>query len=876
MATREEIYQAILNADKAGDSESVRLLGAYLQTMDKQAPDSATEKKTGVLAALGKGAEGVVSSSKTALQSVFGDATEAGKQGLERGAKSQYADQIGLDKVKEAYNKDGLLSAAKEVGRQVPLAFAEQVPNRAASLLSARLGAMAGSVVGSVVPVLGTGAGALVGGGLGAFAPLLLQQLGGNVERQVAETGEAKLGSATAAAVPQAALDVVGNYIPLGKQLIGKLLGPEVAAVLKKSGKEAAEKLAKESLLKAAAKGTVVGGAAEIPTEVIQSALERAQAGLSVLSADAYKEYGETAYQASLLAPLGGAGRLVDRSAARAPAPADASQTAPVDAAAAAEKAAKAQAPARQSLLPNNNIFELASGPNGYAEVAKYKAGLLQGRQTPEVKAAVKEATDLLTLMTVEGVNRQREAEKLRANDRGLPTPETSAFNLPTEEATETATEVAPTVTAEAAAAEPKVRKRKGAKNVAVPPVVESGEATAIEQAGAGTTVPSVGVDSQPNAVTPAVQTEATGVGVSELPATDGNAPEELTGSTVTLDNGKSFRVVAHTDTMFALEDEAGNVTRTTRGEKLGRAVEAKLGIEPKVETPAETTTEQTPRTLEEVSADLQAGMKEVADLATQQQALLTKAGRVPAAKSPARAKWDALQLQIEEKKTALFPLLDEESKLKKAAKVPAVETPAVEAPTVEPKSDPFALLTSGRSVEGIRELEFRKKQILESIKALTPKPKKQVIKEGIDAPAPKTKEQLIEEAINELPQEAQSSLRALQAELEGVNERVKTAQQEESRVLGVAKKPSKKELAAANKAQWDAAKNKEKDESAEELIKQIIEAVGAYNQPTDDLKRRYAALQVILDIHSVTGRNTCGLVVCTHRFDDLLNQFFG
>ncbi len=33
MASRAEIYQAILNADKAGDSESVRTLGAYLKTM---------------------------------------------------------------------------------------------------------------------------------------------------------------------------------------------------------------------------------------------------------------------------------------------------------------------------------------------------------------------------------------------------------------------------------------------------------------------------------------------------------------------------------------------------------------------------------------------------------------------------------------------------------------------------------------------------------------------------------------------------------------------------------------------------------------------------------------------------------------------------
>lgn len=38
MATREDIYAAIRNADKAGDAESVRKLGAYLQTMDATPP----------------------------------------------------------------------------------------------------------------------------------------------------------------------------------------------------------------------------------------------------------------------------------------------------------------------------------------------------------------------------------------------------------------------------------------------------------------------------------------------------------------------------------------------------------------------------------------------------------------------------------------------------------------------------------------------------------------------------------------------------------------------------------------------------------------------------------------------------------------------
>lgn len=54
MPTREEIYAAIRNADKAGDSEAVRKLGAYLQTMQDSTP-AASEPETNGVAAVGAG-----------------------------------------------------------------------------------------------------------------------------------------------------------------------------------------------------------------------------------------------------------------------------------------------------------------------------------------------------------------------------------------------------------------------------------------------------------------------------------------------------------------------------------------------------------------------------------------------------------------------------------------------------------------------------------------------------------------------------------------------------------------------------------------------------------------------------------------------------
>lgn len=45
MATTEEIYQAIRNADKAGDTEAVQKLGAYLKTMQAQPQQQAPSKQ---------------------------------------------------------------------------------------------------------------------------------------------------------------------------------------------------------------------------------------------------------------------------------------------------------------------------------------------------------------------------------------------------------------------------------------------------------------------------------------------------------------------------------------------------------------------------------------------------------------------------------------------------------------------------------------------------------------------------------------------------------------------------------------------------------------------------------------------------------------
>jgi len=273
-------------------------------------------RKKGVLAQASKGLESLISSGRTAGASLFGDKDEAAKAGLARSRdiSSRYEEGADLEKVKKAYEERGLLSAAGEAVSQVPGAIAEQGANIASLAASGRLGSTLGSAFGAK--------GRLVGGALGALASGTTQALGQNVERQAAEQERAgepiniDMRKAVGTAIPSGALDVAGTFIPFGGRIISKVTGIPVDALLGRSAAQVA-KLAEERLAVTLSKGLATGALAEIPTEIAQQMLERYQAGLSLTDASAMKEYGETAYQVGLLAPLGAVGRVSERSGAR-------------------------------------------------------------------------------------------------------------------------------------------------------------------------------------------------------------------------------------------------------------------------------------------------------------------------------------------------------------------------------------------------------------------------------------------------------------------------------------------------------------------------------------------------------------------------------
>jgi hypothetical protein len=276
---------------------------------------AAVEEKPekGIGAAFRGGLEGLLSRFQTAGEAVFLSPEEAARRGVERSEEigQRFAPGSSLDAVKQAYAERGLLGGAGEVISQIPGAFAEQIPNIAATLASAKAGALAGSFAGP--------GGALIGGGVGAIVPSIAQLFGSGLERQAAEGVEdISAGKALAAAVPGAALEAAATFIPLGRSIVGKLLGPSAAQALARGTTEASEALAKESLGAVLAKGTTVGVGVEGGTEVIQQMLERYQAGLPITSDDALAEYGQAAYGGALVGgPFGALGRAGQRSVAR-------------------------------------------------------------------------------------------------------------------------------------------------------------------------------------------------------------------------------------------------------------------------------------------------------------------------------------------------------------------------------------------------------------------------------------------------------------------------------------------------------------------------------------------------------------------------------
>ena len=211
---------------------------------------------------------------------------------------------MNLAAIIDAYNKDGLFTAATKIPQFTAEAVAGSAPFMAAPLAAA-------ATAQSVIPPLGIpGLGAKAVVAASAFITTsALQFFGLNIGRQIEEgaktQNDLKVAKAALAAPVQAGTD----YLLF---LVTGLFG-------RKAGSDVAERAAR-SIAQSLSRGGLKGGAVEMPAEISQQLLERWQAGLSLTSPDALNEYAE-AGAAALAAGgfIGGVSQTVgDRAARRA------------------------------------------------------------------------------------------------------------------------------------------------------------------------------------------------------------------------------------------------------------------------------------------------------------------------------------------------------------------------------------------------------------------------------------------------------------------------------------------------------------------------------------------------------------------------------
>lgn len=284
------------------------------------------KKESTFVGELARSGEKAISAFRTAAGSI-GDDAEANKavlEGVKRGdvIDERYGEGPSLARVGKEYEQKGIGAAATRVVKDAPLAVAGQAANIGTTLAGNLAGGAAGSFFGPAGAVVGS----VVGGTVTGF-PLMYAS---NLERQAQE--QIKAGkrpeevdvnrtNAALAAVAQSAADSAANTFTVGMSALSKFFGigsKAVAGGATVAAQNALLKTAQRTVLKAAGRGAVKGVATEVPTEIAQQVIERAQAGLDLLSEDAIKEYGETAYQTMFPGAVAGAGgNVMERSSAR-------------------------------------------------------------------------------------------------------------------------------------------------------------------------------------------------------------------------------------------------------------------------------------------------------------------------------------------------------------------------------------------------------------------------------------------------------------------------------------------------------------------------------------------------------------------------------
>ncbi len=252
---------------------------------------------------------------------VFVPALKASYESL-MGSLALAAGKAGLRDIKEAEQAyEGRKAEEKRLYTPTEKGWTEDFGTKFKETLAGSLPYMAAPIAAAAgvaaLPITGTAAAVTALGATGLVSAT--QFTGTNLARQLEEVKridptagleQTNLGNAVAAAIPQAALDIVGmKAIPLVRGLF-KSVGKEVT-------EQQAKKIAEQGFRRTLTDYTLTTGKAagiEGATETGQQFLERLQAGLNIADADARKEYVESFIGGAVLGgALSPAGRYIER-----------------------------------------------------------------------------------------------------------------------------------------------------------------------------------------------------------------------------------------------------------------------------------------------------------------------------------------------------------------------------------------------------------------------------------------------------------------------------------------------------------------------------------------------------------------------------------
>jgi hypothetical protein len=737
MADINALYQALRKADAAGDTEGAKRLAQYIQQVQSATPvapvaEPTAPKESTFGSELVRGAKQLVSSTRTGVGSVFSP-EEAAKAGVARSEAIGQEAGIGpsLEAVQKAYQDKGVLSAAGEAVSQIPRALAGQGANLTAMYAASKAGAAAGAPFGARGRIVGGAAGAA-----GALLPQFMgSNVERQASEQMDEGKEVSIDRTKAytAAAGQAALESVGTAFTLGKRVVKGILGVADDAALATAKSQAELVKAAERSLAASAGRGVARGTAEMPVEVSQQILERYQAGLDLTSPDALKEYGESAYQAALVGgPLGGAAGVVERGQARGqveqqkraeeaarPAPPPPEEIVP------GAKLPEEAPPSTQGTLFTPKEMgkkvpapaqEAAPEAETFPDLTARREQLRAQEQTPEVRAELDDIAKRLAPQSDAqqslGLDYERDyADLVKEQETLKLQPQTPEVKARIKELAEQ----------RASYDEADIGRRQAEKIVKEQQLAEEAKQKAADEAAAqrfpglagATTAPitqadidAIGLPLKTSAKW--IQDNVLGKTVEEIKALVQRDPKLVSGT-----GARAGVLKALISPQPAVFEEKKNVPTTTQTDKpqgeldLGGG-EPSVGVsskptgtdvvQPGTGVPTPTGTSATPDGLGLAPAGQPAGtgttsqgtqppavittptrtsiqvQDEIRAIQKEQQSLLTKAGRVPAIKSPARKRWDELE-NLFAQKMAEWDVLDKAER--KAKNAPATTPPS-------------------------------------------------------------------------------------------------------------------------------------------------------------------------------------------------------